>query len=256
MAIAYLVTGTTRGIGRALARQIIANGDLLFSLSSAPHHRTASSYNVSCDLSDPNSVETAFEQLVGPLHRLKGQPLVLINNAGVLDPIGPIESASIGMMTRHMAVNCLAPAILTSLFIRDTADFQQRRIINVSSGAAGHPYAGLSMYCCTKAGLEMMTLCIAAEQSLNRNPVAICAVSPGRVETRMQQRIRSTSPRQFPAQPDFIDAKRRGLLDSPERVADVLLTLDRNGQLRNGLIFDLRDVVDQGGRMSIRPIRS
>jgi hypothetical protein len=72
----------------------------------------------------------------------------------------------------------------------------------------------------------------------------------------MQQRIRSTSPRQFPAQPDFIDAKRRGLLDSPERVADVLLTLDRNGQLRNGLIFDLRDVVDQGGRMSIRPIRS
>lgn len=77
MAIAYLVTGTTRGIGRALARQIIANGDQLFSLSSAPHHMTASSHNVSCDLSDPNSVETAFRRLAGPLRRLTGQPLVL-----------------------------------------------------------------------------------------------------------------------------------------------------------------------------------
>lgn len=56
MAIAYLVTGTTRGIGRALARQITANGDLLFSLSSAPHHMTASSRNVTCDLSDPKSL--------------------------------------------------------------------------------------------------------------------------------------------------------------------------------------------------------
>lgn len=101
-----------------------------------------------------------------------------------------------------------------------------------------------------------MTLCVAAEQALSRNPVAICAVSPGRVETRMQQRIRSTSPRQFPAQPDFIDAKRRGAIESPERVAERLLTLDRSGQLHNGLIYDLRDVVDQGGRLSIRPIRS
>lgn len=112
------------------------------------------------------------------------------------------------------------------------------------------------MYCCAKASLEMMTLCIAAEQALNRNPAAICAVRPGRVETRMQQRIRSTSPRQFPAQPDFIDAKHRGRIDSPEHAADILLTLDRNGQLRNGKIYDLRNVAAQGGRLSIRPIRS
>jgi benzil reductase ((S)-benzoin forming) len=141
-------------------------------------------------------------------------------------------------------------------FIRQTAGLEiVRRIINISSGAARHPYAGWAMYCGAKAFLEMITRCVAAEQEAREDPVVVCAVCPGRVETRMQRRIRDLSPDQFPAQPDFVQAKKRGDVLRPELVADMLLTLDRAGPLRNGHVYDLRDVQQHAGGRSIDPIR-
>jgi benzil reductase ((S)-benzoin forming) len=111
------------------------------------------------------------------------------------------------------------------------------------------------MYSSAKASLEMMTRCTAAEQALCKDPVVVCAVCPGRVETRMQRRIRDSSPDRFPAQPDFVQAKNRGDVIGPHQVAGVLLTLDRAGQLRNGHVYDLRDVKRNPDGLSIDPIR-
>jgi benzil reductase ((S)-benzoin forming) len=256
MTTAYIVTGTTRGIGRALARQIIADGDLLYTISSADNEITTVWHNINCDLGDPDSAVVAIERLLDSVRVEAVRSLVLINNAGVLGPIGPIDADTDWQIARQININVIAPAVLMAVFIRQTAGLEiERRIINISSGAARHPYAGWSVYCSAKAFLEMMTRCAAAEQALREDPVVVCAVCPGRVETRMQRRIRDSSPDQFPAQPDFIQAKNRGDVIEPQRIAEMLLTLDRAGQLRNGHVYDLRDVQQHAGGLSIDPIR-
>ncbi len=256
MTIAYIVTGTTRGIGRALARQIISDGDALYTISSADNQVTDAWRNIHCDLGEPDNAAAAMERLIPFVRPEKIRALVLINNAGVLGPIGGIETATEGQIASLIHINVIAPAVLMAVFIRQTAALGiQRRIINISSGAARHPYAGWSMYCSSKAFLEMMTRCVAAEQPMRGDPIAVCAVCPGRVETRMQRSIRDSDPDRFPAQPDFIDAKRRGDVQTPEQVADMLLALDRGGQLQNGKIYDLRDVQRHGTGLSIDPIR-
>lgn len=255
MAIAYFLTGTTRGIGRALAEQIIAGEDLLFSLSSDANHETTRWLNVQCDLSDPASVTAGFERLVLSPLKKNAQAVVLINNAGVLDPMGPMASAADEQIVRHVLINQVAPALLISAFIRLTGSWvRQRRIINISSGAARHPYAGWALYCATKSALEMMSLCVAAEQAISAEPVSICAVSPGKVETDMQRRIRSSNPGIFPAHPDFVDAKQRGEIKKPEDVAGMILALDRAGLLQNGALYDLRDVKRKSGTLHIEPL--
>jgi benzil reductase ((S)-benzoin forming) len=255
MTIAYIVTGTTRGIGRALARRIVAGGDKLYSLSSADTDVTGAWHNIQCDLGDSVGVSAACERLIQSIPMKKVRSLVLINNAGVLEPIGPIETATDAQIVHHINVNVLAPAVLVAAFIRQTAGLGiGRRIINISSGAARHPYAGWTMYCSAKASLEMMTRCVAAEQTAQDDSVALCAVSPGLVETRMQRLIRDANPDQFPARPKFISAQQSGNVKTPEQVADILLDLDRMGQLQNGQLYDLRDVQQHAGRLSIDPI--
>ena len=257
MAIAYIVTGTTRGIGSALAQQIIAGDDLLLSLSSAANHETTRWHNMQCDLSDPENAAAGIERLVQSPLINSAQAVVLINNAGVLDPMGPIASAADAQIVQHVLINQAAPAILISVFIRLTESLvAQRRIINISSGAARHPYAGWALYCASKAALEMMTLCVAAEQARCANPAIVCALSPGKVETDMQRRIRSSNPGIFPAQPDFVDAKRHGKIKTPGGVAGMILALDRAGLLHNGKIYDLRDVKRQAGELRIDPIET
>ncbi len=255
MSYVYIITGTTRGFGNALARRVMTNGDRLFSLSSAEDDAADQWYNLNCDMSDPTVVAATFERLIDSLLSMEARSLVLINNAGVLDPVGPIESSTEPQIIRHMTINHIAPAVLTAAFIRRTAGFaSQRRIINISSGAARHPYAGWAMYCSAKAALEMMTRSVAAEQDAREDPVTVCAVRPGKVETRMQRSVRALRPDQFPAQPEFVAAKKRGDVRSPEAAAKVLLDADRAGLLQNGRIYDLRDAVYRDGSVSITPV--
>ncbi len=254
---AYIVTGTTRGIGRAMADAVIERKAQLYSLSRAPDRVTPGWHNFACDLRRPESIRPVFERLMRkvPLERLSD--LVLINNAGVLEPMGPVEEAGGAKIVGHLMVNQAAPAILMSLFIGLTSGFQRsRRIVNISSGAAVHPYAGWAMYCASKAAIDMMTLCIAAEQREKPNPVAVCAVYPGKVETGMQRAVRHADPEKFPAQPDFVLAKANGDLLTPGQAAKAIISLDAAGGFDNGCIYDLRSAVSQGQELTIRPIRT
>lgn len=251
----YIVTGTTRGIGRALGEAIIAEGDQLLSLSSAPDQTEGNWVNVSCDLRSFDSLVPCMQRLLAFVDYSSTDCMVLINNAGVLAPIGPLGKIQEERMADHIKVNQMAPFVLMSAFIRLTKDYAGgRRIINISSGAARHPYAGWGLYCASKAALEIMTACAAREQMDDDHPVSICAVSPGKVETDMQVMIRGTRPEQFPAQPQFVQAKASGDLETPHAVAHLLLSLDQQGQFKNGGIYDLRKTTGRKGKMRIEPL--
>lgn len=239
----YIVTGTTRGFGRALAKVILAGKDFLLSLSSAADCIHRRHHNVRCDLSRPETIARSLERLLKTVDFSNAGVLILINNAGVLEPIGALDRIGQDRIVSHLLVNQAAPAILMAAFIRMTDGFHgKRRIINISSGAARHPYAGWAMYCASKAALNMMTRCAAAEQEPGDGGVAVFAVSPGKIETDMQVRIRASDPQDFPAREDFIQAWKHGKLLSADDAARMLLELDRNGHFKNGGIYDLREM--------------
>jgi benzil reductase ((S)-benzoin forming) len=255
MPSAYIVTGTTRGIGRSLAREILCRGDdRLFTLSRAPDGQEGAWRNFHCDLGFAEQVEQAMRRLLAALDGGAWRQIVLISNAGVLGPIAFLDRVTSAQAAAHLQVNVLAPIALMRLFIDHTRGWPCRRsIIAITSGAARHPYAGWSLYCGAKAALEMVLRCAALEQQTQPNGMSLCAVAPGVVDTDMQAEIRNAADADFPLRSQFVRFQQSGNLATPEWVAATLLDLHRSGQLKSGAVYDLRDVQWLAGRPTITP---
>ncbi|MBI5064422.1 MAG: SDR family NAD(P)-dependent oxidoreductase [Desulfatitalea sp.] len=250
----YIVTGTTRGIGKALAAEILRRGHRLCSLSRAADAVTGEWRNYHCDLRDPECVQAVMGRLLDEIDYERCADAILINNAGVLTPIGPLDTADPSGMQASLQVNLMAPMRLMALFIRAAGRVQgDRRIINITSGAGRHPYFGWGLYCAAKAAVNMLTRCTALEQRSRSDPVSVCAVEPGVVATDMQGDIRQANDRDFPDRPSFVRLAESGGLLAPEAVARLILELDAASQFQSGQIYDLRRVAWLDGRPTIAP---
>lgn len=253
--VTYIVTGTTRGIGRALAKEILNRGYRLFSLNRSPDGQSGLHRNFHCDLSQSDQVRAVMDRLIRAVDPVDCNELVLINNAGILEPIRSLENIGDNEIFVHLNTNLTAPVQLISQFVSATPDsIASRRIINITSGAAHHAYAGWSLYCASKAALNMITACVDLEQKGASSPVRICAVAPGVVDTDMQRQIRDTRPEHFPMQQRFIKMQAEGTLSRPEMVAGMILDLDLSGQFVSGGIYDLRHVSWEEGIPRIVPV--
>ena len=103
----------------------------------------------------------AFEDL----RERRPASVCLLNNAATVRPVGTLGKLAAGGITSALAVNLAAAVTLANLFCRVFTDAAvTRRVINVSSGAAEHALPGEAVYCVAKAGLEMLTRTLAAEQ--------------------------------------------------------------------------------------------
>lgn len=242
--IGYIITGTRRGLGKALAIEALSRDDWVFALSRKPDFSEKKYVNLLCDLSRTDllidKLETLFSKI--PIEALTA--MVLINNAGVLAPIKKMADARTDQIQNNINVNLTAPAILIAGFLKLTQNLNfSRRIINISSGAAKNAYAGWGPYCSTKAGLNMLTKCVALEQGDHAGAVKICSVAPGVLDTGMQEQIRQALPEDFPKQERFIQLKQQGDLLAPSLVAKILLEFDRQGALAQGGIYDIREML-------------
>jgi benzil reductase ((S)-benzoin forming) len=169
----------------------------------------------------------------------------LINNAGIVQPIAPVERCGAEDMTRHVQLNLIAPMVLTSAFIRHTTAVEgDKAVLNISSGAGRNPYEGWSSYCSSKAGLDMFTRCMGVEQQKHLNPVRVLSIAPGVVDTPMQQVIRDTDPEDFTHLGRFIELKNSGQLVSPDDAAAKLLRAMFDLSFTSGSILDVRNLSD------------
>jgi benzil reductase ((S)-benzoin forming) len=218
-----IVTGHTRGLGAALAGQLLARGIAVLGLSrsrNASLTGQAGFDQIEVDLSD---AQRLAQFLAGDTLAsfLKGaQTALLFNNAGVVQPIGPVETQDAAAIAQAVALNVSAPLMLSSAFAAASPDANDRRIVHVSSGAARHPYSGWSIYCATKAALDHHARAVALDQN---RALRICSVAPGVVDTNMQAELRSTGIDKFPMREKFEELKRSGKLSTPEESAAKLI---------------------------------
>lgn len=255
----YIVTGASRGIGEAIVRKLIVAGNTIFAVSRTLNEDLidlASSLNVplyytETDLSQREEAEKFINGVFDKLNLSSYDRIALVNNAGMLDPVGPLKSTDFEKAEKHLHLNLLAPMILSSVFIARTENISLPKVIlNISSGAAFYPYSGWSVYCSSKAGLDMLSKVAGLEQTDEANPVTIFALAPGIIETGMQESIRETDVALFPDRDKFISLHEEGKLAKPDDVAGIITRTIFNNSLVTGSVVtidQLREIIKYKG---------
>jgi 3-oxoacyl-[acyl-carrier protein] reductase len=191
-----VVTGGSRGIGAAVGAALAATGAsvILLARDGAAASRVADAIvrsggaacGLACDVSDYGSVTAALSAAPVPV----GTPGILVNNAGVIEPIGPLVEGDPAAWRRNIEINLIGAyntirAVLPGMLVTGRGT-----IINLSSAAAHRPLEGWGAYCSAKAGLAMLTNAIALETA--GSGIRVFGLSPGVVDTDMQGRIRAS----------------------------------------------------------------
>ncbi|GKV54656.1 short-chain dehydrogenase [Sporosarcina sp. NCCP-2222] len=236
-----IITGASKGIGGELAAQLERQGKQVIGL--ARTNPGLKDNFVEVDLAEttllPNVMNEIIEQYLET-----ATSFTLVNNAGIVDPIGLAGKIEPEMISKAITVNLTAPMILANTFISRLANFKgAKKIVNISSGAGRNPYEGWGVYCTTKAGLDHFSRVVELEQQSVENPVQIASIAPGIIDTGMQETIRSSEAADFPLLDRFINYKEEGKLSSAEETAQKLIAfMETNFKEAGGPILDLRQL--------------
>jgi benzil reductase ((S)-benzoin forming) len=235
----YFITGTSRGIGKALSDLLLTKENTkVFGISRTKTIENSNYSHIKMDLSDFSAIEKfKFPNLEN------AKEIYLINNSGILGPVKQTGRLNNGDILKTFMVNSIAPAILMNSFIKNYADYSVKKIIlNISSGAGRHVIESWATYCSSKAALDMFSKVAADEQKLFvKNPVKIFSVAPGIVDTQMQDEIRTYSKEDFHKVGSFIDYKNNNLLTSTEETAIKIIYLINNHSAFENTLLDVRD---------------
>lgn len=184
------ITGAGRGIGLSSARVFADAGAKVVMLgrdeAALQRHAPAGAEALRCDVALWPEMEAAVAHIVATHGHLD----VLINNAGVIDPIADLAEADPQAWSHAIDVN------LKGVFHGMRAAIPVMRaqgggtILTVSSGAAHRPVEGWSAYCASKAGAAMLTR--AAHLEEEGHGLRIMGLSPGTVATDMQRQIKAS----------------------------------------------------------------
>ena len=176
--------------------------------------------SMAVDVVDAGAVDRFCDAVVERFGRID----LWVNNAGVVEPMGPLATLDPAAVARAFEVNVLGVVHGSAAFARHVASRPGGGVlVNISSGAAARPYAGWAPYCASKAAVDQISRVVAAEE--RRFGLRVLAVAPGLVDTDMQALIRSTDAARFPAVERFRAAKAAGAFNSPAWVADQVLQL-------------------------------
>jgi len=177
-----LVTGGNRGIGRAAALALAAAGAEVTAtvrrpdpVPGAPRLR-----HVVADVTDRAAMAALMRD---PFD-------IVVNNAGIVTPIGRIDRLDIAEWAECIAVDLVAAFHVVQLAVQGQTRSGGGTIVNLSSGAAHRPLEGWSAYCAAKAGLAMVTRSV--HEEFGAAGIRVFGFKPGVVDTEMQGTIRAS----------------------------------------------------------------
>ena len=188
-----IITGASRGIGAEAGRVFAAAGANVALLARSADSLEAlaaeigdNALAIACDVADYASVEAAVQQTV---ERFGGVD-VLINNAGVLKPIGPMVEAEPDAWGQVIDINIKGVFNGMRAVVPLMKAAGGGSVLTVSSGAAHNALEGWGAYCTSKAGAAMLTTALDLEE--RGNGIRAMGLSPGTVATQMQREIKAS----------------------------------------------------------------
>lgn len=188
-----VITGASRGIGAEAARAFAATGAQVVLLARSTAQVAALAAEIGpaamalgCDVADWGAVEAAVAAVVARHGRID----VMINNAGVIEPIARLSDADPALWGNSIDINLKGVFHGMKAVIPTMRAQGAGTVITVSSGAATNPLEGWSAYCAGKAGALMLTR--AAHLEEGPHGIRVLGLSPGTVATEMQRKIKQS----------------------------------------------------------------
>ncbi len=247
----YIISGASRGMGEAIARQLLKPGHLVIGISrgqSAALAAEAQKLGVHLeqwthDLSQPLAAARALQSWLERQPSGSFRRATLINNAGVVATPAPVENASLEELSTAIRVGLEATLLLSSAFLRATSELgSQRRILNISSGLGRRAMAGAAAYCAAKAGMDNLSRAMALDEAAKADGAAIVSLAPGIIDTDMQAQLRGGDPAKFPDQAVFASFKNSGQLLSPTAAAANVLRYLESPNFGSTVLADVREL--------------
>lgn len=237
-----IVTGHTRGLGAAVARDLLWRGIPVLGIARGHSDELAAAFpellaQVAIDFGQPPALQEWLATDDLRIFLDDCSLALLVNNAGTVQPVGPLGEQDPLDVAMAVGLNVSAPLMLSAAL----AHVQQPdacRILHISSGAGRNAYPGWSIYCATKAALDHHARAVALDGSPG---VRIASLAPGVIDTDMQAEIRATPEERFPLRARFVDLKQAGELSAPSECATQVVNYLLSPSFGAHPVDDLRD---------------
>jgi benzil reductase ((S)-benzoin forming) len=226
------ITGTGKGIGKAIAEILLDENYLVFGFSRTNIIEHKNFTFTQIDLADLKQVQNITFPKLNPKN------LLLVNNAATIGEIVPIDLKSDVAIIEEYNLNIITPTLLCKKFIQCYKK-EKKLIINISSGASNKSIASWSTYCATKSALDRLTGVIDEE---NHKALTVFSVYPGVVDTNMQAEIRDSNPNLFPFLDQFTSYYNNNELENATIVAQKLNYIIKNRVKFSENIVSIRNV--------------
>ena len=251
-----LLTGGSRGMGLAMARQLLQPGRMLVSLARTSQPEltaTASAQGAVLEQwqQDLSRSEEAAQRLADWLTAqdpARFTSVTLINNAGMIPRIASLSASAPADLAQALRVGLEAPMLLAAAFLGATESWCQadgmpmvRKLLNISSGLGRRAMASQAAYCAAKAGMDHFTRCVALDEALKPHGAKVCSLAPGVIDTDMQIQLRSTDPKDFPDVANFAHLKTTGQLTTPSEAATQVLAWLERADFGSTAVADVRN---------------
>jgi len=245
----YILTGASRGMGLAMAQQLLKPGNVLLCISRNVNPDLATAAQKADvplaqwtqDLADGAGAGDRLREWLNSQNPADFASVSLINNAGVIPPIVPLRESNPADLALALRVGLEAPMALSAAFLGGTHSWPvPRKVLNISSGLGRYPMASQAGYCAAKAGMDHFTRCLALDEALHANGAKVCALAPGVIDTDMQVQLRGAAGEAFPDQSKFLQLKAQGQLSSPEAAAENVLRFLASADFGREPVADVR----------------
>ena len=245
-----ILTGASRGMGLAMAEQLLKPGQTLLCISRNSHPTLATRAKTEGsallqwteDLAQGAAVSRKLEAWLQSQAGAGFASVTLINNAGVMPRITPLSQSDADDLAHALRVSLEAPMQLSAAFLRATETWQvPRKVLNISSGLGRRAMASQAAYCAAKAGMDHFTRCMALDEALKSNGAKVCSLAPGVIDTDMQVQLRSADDALFPDRQGFAGLHQGGQLSSPAEAAKSVLAVLVRADFGLQPVADVRD---------------
>jgi benzil reductase ((S)-benzoin forming) len=243
-----ILTGHSRGLGAAIAGDLLQRGIPTLALSRRANAELGQTQRnlltqVEIDLGDDQALADWLAGATLQQFIAGAETILLINNAGTVQPVGPSETQAPAAIAQAVSLNVAAPLMLFAAVaaVRGKAEL---RAVHVSSGAGRKAYAGWNIYCASKAALDHHARAVIEDirAAAGGQGIRICSLAPGVIDTDMQAEIRGSTEATFPLLADFVAMKRDGALAKPKDAAAKLVRYLLSDQFGSEAVADIRQV--------------
>ena len=244
-----ILTGASRGMGLAMAQQLVQPGARLLCISRQRNPELQAQADAagavleqwSADLGDAAGVAAQLAEWLQACDTQRLASATLINNAGAISPLLAVRDSDPSALAQALRVGVEAPLQLCAAFLGATRNWNvPRKVLNISSGLGRRAMASSAAYCAAKAGMDHFSRCIALEEAALPNGAKVCSLAPGVIATDMQLQLRSADAAHFPDLATFQGLHAGGQLSSPKDAARRVLAYLSSPTFGQDAVGDVR----------------